>query len=209
MSTRRGIDEGLAPCHTCGLTLRVRSNQRQYCPRCGTLVRTRKPNSIGRTWALVIAAMLMYIPANTLPVMRSSLLGNDSADTIMSGVVYFLRHGEWPLAAVIFIASVLVPLLKLFSLVYLLLSVQRRSTIRRRERARLYRLTELIGRWSMVDVFVVALLAALVQLGNLAHIEPGLGATAFSAVVVLTMFAALSFDPRLIWDHQEPMPDEQ
>ncbi|MCB1877740.1 MAG: paraquat-inducible protein A [Chromatiales bacterium] len=209
MAMPRGIDAGLTPCGTCGLTVRVTGSGRQYCPRCGSLIRLRKPDSIARTWALLIAAALMYIPANALPVMRSSLLGSESADTIMSGVVYFMHHGEWPLAAVIFIASVLVPLLKLLALIYLLLSVQRRSTIRRRERTRLYRITELVGRWSMVDVFVVALLAALVQLGNLAHIEPGLGATAFASVVVLTMFAALSFDPRLIWDHQEPSTDER
>ncbi len=201
----RAMDLGLTGCHTCGLLVRCSGHDVERCPRCHTHLHMRLPNSLARTWALLITAVLLYIPANTLPVMRTSYLGNESADTIMSGVVYFLTHGDWPLALVIFTASVLVPLLKVIALVYLLLSVQRRSTIRRRERTLLYRVTELIGRWSMVDVFVVAVLAALVQMGNLASIHPGGGASAFAGVVVLTMLSARAFDPRLIWDHQEAL----
>ncbi len=197
----RAIERGLTGCHTCGLVSRVTGRGVELCPRCGSHLHLRLPNSLARTWALLLTAMLLYIPANVLPVMRTSYLGSESADTIMSGVVYFLAHGDWPLALVIFTASVLVPLLKVMALIYLLLSVQRRSAIRARERTVLYRVTELIGRWSMVDVFVVAVLAALVQMGNLATIYPGAGATAFAGVVVLTMLAARSFDPRLIWDH--------
>ena len=200
----RALELGLTGCHTCGLVLRLGHGE-SLCPRCHSVLHPRKPASIARTWALLITAVIMYIPANVLPVMRTAYLGNESADTIMSGVVYFLLHGDWPLALVIFVASVLVPLLKVMALIYLLISVQRQSRIRHRERTVLYRVTELIGRWSMVDVFVVAVLAALVQMGNLATIYPGLGASAFAAVVILTMLAAHSFDPRLIWDHQESM----
>ena len=202
----RAIDLGLAGCHACGLVLRSGDGE-MHCPRCHSVLHLRKPASITRTWALLITAVILYIPANVLPVMRTAYLGNESADTIMSGVVYFLLHGDWPLALVIFVASVLVPLLKVMALVYLLISVQRQSRIRLRERTVLFRVTELIGRWSMVDVFVVAVLGALVQMGNLATIYPGLGATAFGAVVVLTMLAAQTFDPRLIWDHQEKLRD--
>ncbi len=202
----RAIDLGLAGCHACGLVLRSGDGE-MHCPRCHCALHIRKPASLARTWALLITAVILYIPANALPVMRTAYLGSESADTIMSGVVYFLLHGDWPLALIIFVASVLVPLLKVMTLVYLLISVQRRSRIRHRERTILFRVTELIGRWSMVDVFVVAVLAALVQMGNLATIYPGWGASAFAGVVILTMLSAQSFDPRLIWDHQEVLGD--
>lgn len=201
----RAMELGLVSCHGCGLLVRALGSQSQECPRCGSHLHSRRPNSLSRTWALLITAMLLYIPANALPVMKTAYFGSQSADTIMSGVVYFLLHGDWPLALVIFVASVLVPLLKILALIYLLISVQRRSLARPRERALLYRVTELIGRWSMVDVFVVALLAALVRMGNLASIQPGPGAGAFAGVVILTLLAAQSFDPRLIWDQQETL----
>ena len=199
----RAADLGLTGCHCCGLLVDCAALDEPHCPRCGSRLHARLPNSLGRTWALLLTAVILYIPANVLPVMRTEYLGNDAADTIMSGVVYFLAHGDWPLALVIFVASVLVPMLKMLALGYLLVSVHRGSAIRLRERALLYRVTEFIGRWSMVDVFVVAVLAALVQMGNLATIYPGAGATAFAGVVILTMLAARAFDPRLIWDHQE------
>jgi paraquat-inducible protein A len=198
----RAAELGLAACHCCGLLVRWSGQGRARCPRCHTRLHLRLPDSLARTWALLITAAFLYVPANALPVMETAFLGSTQADTIMSGVVFFLAHGDWPLALVIFVASVLVPLFKMLALSYLLLSVHRRSTIRPRERTLLYRVTELIGRWSMVDVFVVALLAALVQMGNLASIVPGPGAMAFAGVVVLTMLAASAFDPRLIWDHQ-------
>ena len=162
----------------------------------------RKVNSISTTWAFLIAAMIAYLPANLYPVMTVVSFGKGQSDTIMSGVIYLLLHGDWPLALIVFVASVLVPLLKMIALVYLLLSVQRRSPLRKQQRIRLYRLVELVGRWSMVDIFVVALLAALVNVGALATIEPGTGAIAFTAVVILTIFSAMSFDSRLIWDNQ-------
>ncbi len=199
----RAIRLGLVGCHVCGLVSRTKPDGHMSCPRCGSALHIRKIDSISRTWALLLTAMLMYIPAMALPVMKTSMFGSASADTIMSGVVYFLMHGDWPLALVIFTASVLVPLLKMLALIYLLVSVQRNSSIKQKEKTRLYRITELVGRWSMVDVFVVALLAALVQLGAIISIEPDWGALAFSGMVILTMLAAMAFDPRLIWDVQE------
>ena len=160
----------------------------------------RKPDSINRSWAFLIAAYILYIPANVLPIMHTrSLFGNQS-DTILSGVIYLWNSGSWPIAAIIFIASIMVPLIKMFALTLLLITAQRRSTWRPLDRTRLYRAVELVGKWSMVDVFVVAILVTLVQLGSLATIAAGTGAIAFGVVVVLTIFAAEAFDPRLIWD---------
>jgi paraquat-inducible protein A len=195
-----GLKASIAGCHTCGLASRIGAGHDHHCPRCGSPLHLRKTNSLERTWALVIAAAIFYFPANLLPITHTSALGKVQSDTIMSGVLYFLKHGDWPLALVIFVASVAVPLLKLLILAYLLWTVQRRSTTGMMDRTRLYRLTEAVGRWSMVDVFVVTVLVALVRLGILANIEAGPGATYFSLVVVVTMIAAHSFDPKLIWD---------
>ncbi len=170
------------------------------CPRCSDILHHRKPMSIQRTWALVLAALAFYVPANIYPVMTVTSLGQTQSDTIFSGVVFLFNHGMLPLAAILFIASIFVPLLKLVILIFLLLSVQLRSTWRPVDRTRLYRITEAIGRWSMVDVYVVTILVALVHLGNLASIQAEAGAVFFCAVVILTMFAAMAFDPRLIWD---------
>jgi paraquat-inducible protein A len=163
----------------------------------------RKANSLARTWALTLSALIFYIPANLLPVTRATTFGDIQSDTIMSGVIYFMSTGMWPIALVIFTASVLVPILKLNVLIFLLVSVHLKLPWRRRDRTRLYRITELVGRWSMVDIYVVTILIALVQLGALADMDAGLGAVFFGAMVVITMFAAESFDPRLIWDAGE------
>lgn len=170
------------------------------CPRCADRLHRRKPRSLERTWALVLAALIFYVPANLYPVMTVTSLGQTQSDTIFSGVVFLFEHGMLPLAAILFIASIFVPLLKLLILIFLLVSVQARSRWRPRDRTRLYRITEAIGRWSMVDVYVVTILVALVHLGNLASIEAEAGAVFFCAVVIITMFAAMAFDPRLIWD---------
>jgi paraquat-inducible protein A len=170
------------------------------CPRCGGIVWRRKPNSIQRTSALVIAATLFYLPANIFPILTVELMGKGEPDTIISGVIELINAGMWEIAALIFFASITVPVLKLVGLSYLLISVQRRSRKNPRERTRLYRLAEGIGRWSMIDMFMVSIVCALVQLGAIATINPGLGAICFATVVVITMFAASSFDPRLIWD---------
>ncbi len=196
----RARDQGLAGCHICGKIVNLQDRKHIPCPRCGADVHYRKYDSINRTWALLISALIMYIPANTEPIMHTVSLGQESSDTIMSGILYFLEHGDWPLALVIFLASVLLPLVKMIAIAYILIMVQRGSTQRRAERTRLYLIAEVMGRWSMVDVFVVALLAALVQLGALTTIEAGPAGLSFAAVVILTMFAAMSFDPRLIWD---------
>ena len=202
---------GLVGCHSCSLVSKAPANRghaETRCPRCGAVLHRRKPDSLTRTWALVIAAFICYIPANLLPMTAVTSLGNVQEDTIMSGVIYFLQHGEWPIGLVIFIASVFVPLAKLFILVYLLISVQRKSQWKPLERARLYRITEAIGRWSMTDIYVVTILVALVRLGNLATIEAGTGALFFGAVVVITIIAAMSFDPREFWDNMESTNDK-
>ena len=197
----------LISCHSCHLLCKAAPAAKglsMSCPRCGSQLHSRKPNSVARTWALIVAAFIFYIPANVLPITRVISFGQAQSDTIMSGVIYFVQSGSWPIALVIFVASVFVPLLKLFLLTFLLISVQRKSQWRPKDRTRLYRITEAVGRWSMVDIYVVTILVALVKLGSLATIEAGPGAVFFAGVVIITMFAAMSFDPRLIWDAQEP-----
>ncbi len=160
----------------------------------------RRARSIQYTWALVIAAAICYVPANLLPVMVTTAFGSAEPDTIMGGVVFLYGSGSWPLALIVLIASVMVPLGKLVALAYLLVTVQRAAQGGNRERTRLYRMIEIIGRWSMLDVFVVTFTVALVQLQPMMSVQPGLGVVFFAAVVVLTMLAAETFDPRLIWD---------
>lgn len=203
---RTARQRGLAACHDCG-RLQKLATAHEKCGLCGAGLHMRKPDSLRRSWALLIAGAIMYLPANLLPITRTEALGKVQSDTIMSGVIYFLHHGDWPLALVIFSASVAVPALKIVTLTFLLVSTQRRSLWRPLDRTRMYRITELVGRWSMVDVFVVTILVALVQLGVLAEIHAGPGAMYFGMVVVLTMFAAESFDPRLIWDAIEDHND--
>ena len=197
---------GLFNCHGCSLLVRRPSavgRAHARCPRCGARLHLRKPNSITRTWALLTAALIFYIPANLLPVTITTYLGSTQPDTIMSGVIFFMQTGSWGIALIIFVASIVVPIAKLIVLGGLLLSVQRRTRWRPEDRTRLYRITELVGRWSMLDVFVVTVLVALVRLGYLTTIEAGSGVVYFAAVVVITMIAAMTFDPRLIWDALE------
>ena len=197
---------GMVSCHSCHLLCELpppQKYQHGHCPRCGAILHSRKQNSLSRCWALVISACILLFPANLLPITFTSALGSTSADTIISGIIYFITSGVWPIALIIFVASVFVPLAKLSTLIMLLLSVQFRWRWRPRYRTYLYRLTEIVGRWSMVDVYVVTILVALVKLGAVASIDAGPGAAYFAAVVILTMFAAESFDPRLIWDAME------
>jgi len=194
----------LAGCRNCSLLFRAPvSNPLFKCPRCRAQFHFRKTNSISRTWALIIAAAILYFPANLFPITVTRSLVREQADTILSGVMYFLHSGSWFIALVIFIASIIIPLMKLIILGYLLISVQKKSNWKPGDRTRLYRIFEAIGRWSMVDIFVVTILVSLVQLGPVANITAGPGAGYFCAVVVITMFAAESFDPRLIWDAME------
>ena len=207
MTQLSAASHNMLVCHACGLLSRAAPHGHEICcPRCGDHLHFRKPNSIARSWALLIAAMICYIPANVLPMMYSSSLFGSESDTIMSGVVYFWKSGEWYLALIIFFASITVPMLKMIALVLLLVTTQRRSRWQLQQRTRLYRLVEFVGRWSMLDIYVVAVMCALVQLKALATIVPGPGAIAFGAVVVLTMFAAMAFDPRLMWD---PVEDQR
>ncbi|WP_319524908.1 paraquat-inducible protein A [uncultured Desulfosarcina sp.] len=197
---------GLINCHSCRLLVRrppPSNRQTIRCPRCGARLHMRKPNSIARTWSLVITALIFYIPANLLPVTVTTYLGSSQSDTILSGVLYFMRTGSWGIALIIFVASIVVPIAKLIVLSGLLISVQRHWNWRPEDRTRLYRITELVGRWSMLDVFVVAVLVSLVRMGYLTTIEAGAGVVYFAAVVIVTMIAATTFDPRLIWDALE------
>ena len=197
---------GLMSCHACHQLSRIPpllTEGEAICPRCEAHLHLRKPNSISRTWALLIAAYILYIPANLLPVMTVISFGKGEADTILSWVKELIHAGMLPIALLVFFASITVPVLKLLALTYLLLSVQYKSQWRPRQRTKLYRLTEVVGRWSMIDIFMISILIALVKLDAVATIEPGPGAISFAAVVILTMFAAMSFDPRLIWDSIE------
>lgn len=206
----RAIDAGIVVCNECHeLNRQEPDSTSQTCTRCGAVVHARRPNSIVRTWALLIAASILYIPANILPIMTVSTLGQGSPDTIMSGVITLLKHGMVPIAAVVFIASILVPTFKLVGIGLLMYSVQRRQPLSARQRILMYRFIEFIGRWSMLDIFVIAILVAVVNFGRIASVEANLGAVAFATVVILTMLAALTFDPRLIWDNTESDDDHE
>jgi paraquat-inducible protein A len=185
-------------CDTCGLVSRAAPGMR--CSRCGFRLRVRKPGPIARTWAFSIAAMVLYIPANIYPVLTVVRLGAGEPSTILGGVRELLDLGMWPLAALVFFASVAVPVLKLVGLGILLITTQTGTGWALHDRTVLYRIVDAIGRWSMIDIFMESILVALVQFGKLASVYPGPGAIAFAAVVILTMLAAHSFDPRLMWD---------
>nr|WP_319941423.1 paraquat-inducible protein A [Halomonas jincaotanensis] len=198
--------QGLAGCATCGLVNRLDHGQ---CRRCGERLHPRLPHSLQRTWALLATATLLYVPANLYPIMTTTSLGQSTPSTIVGGVVELIQMGSWPIAVVIFVASVIVPVGKLVALAWLCLVVNRSDELNALTRTRLYRLTEFIGRWSMVDVFVVAILVALIRAGALMSITPGPAALAFGGVVITTMLAAMTFDPRLIWDPPLPKPQRR
>jgi len=198
---RRG--RALVSCHDCDQLASMPARATAHCPRCGATMHRRKPNSLTRTWALVVTAAILYVPANLLPVMTVIYFGRGEPDTILSGVKQLIQAGMWPVALLVFFASITVPVLKLVGLTFLLITVQRGSTWRLRDRSVMYRIIEQVGRWSMVDIFMISILVALVNLGTIATIEPGVGAICFAAVVIITMFASMSFDPRLIWDAEE------
>ncbi len=193
---------GVVACHDCGLVCEdwLDASPRAGCPRCGAPLHRRRPDSIARAWALLLAAVVFYIPANVLPVMYTRMLGDGADSTIMGGVLQFWQSGSYGIALVIFIASVAVPCTKFLVLGLLLVTAQRRSTWAMRERARMYRMVEMIGYWSMLDVLVVAIVAALVKFHALSDIEPRIGILFFGMVVILTMLSSMSFDPRLTWD---------
>lgn len=201
MTTARAA--GLIACETCGLVSDPGHGRRPQCPRCGALLHHRKPDSLKRTWALLIAAAILYIPANLLPVMTTTTLFRTTSDTIMSGIVYFWKSGSPDLAILIFTVSIFIPIAKIGCLALLALAARRGVANGLRERAVMYRIVDFVGRWSMLDIFVVTMTVGMVRFRALATIDAEPGAAAFGAVVVLTMIAAHSFDPRLIWDSSE------
>ncbi|WP_158747490.1 paraquat-inducible protein A [Acidisphaera sp. L21] len=188
-------------CDVCGRVHYGQDGDR--CTRCDSVVRSRKPNSIVNTWALLAASALLYIPANAFPVMTITRLGKGNESTILGGAQELLDAGMWPLALLVFVASIMVPLLKLFSMSVMLMTAQRGSSWRLHDRTVVFRLVDFIGRWSMIDIFMMATLVGLVRAGAIASITPGLGAICFGSVVVLTMFAVTCFDPRVMWDRAE------
>jgi paraquat-inducible protein A len=190
---------GAVGCETCGM-VGVPHGEHAQCQRCESPLHRRKPNSISRTWALVIAAAVLYVPANLYPVLTVVQMGAGAPSTILGGVEELFAAGLYPLAALVFLASIAVPMLKLVGLTFLLIMAQAGRPEWLRDRTRLYYIVRFVGRWSMIDIFMESLLGALVRFGALVTIEPGFGAVAFCAVVILTMIAAETFDPRLMWD---------
>ncbi|AIR67929.1 paraquat-inducible protein A [Dickeya fangzhongdai] len=192
-------------CPVCGLVCDAPApnDSAARCPRCHTRLDAHSPGSTALSWALLLAALILYIPANTLPVMYTSLLASGGESTIMTGVIDFWQHGSYGIALIIFIASVVIPCMKFLSLMILLVTARRKSVWARRERTRLYRITEWIGRWSMLDVIVVAVVCSLVRFHTLGEAEPRPGILFFGLVVILTMLSAMSFDPRSIWEDEQ------
>jgi paraquat-inducible protein A len=203
MSTTSALALGLARCSWCGLACEARGVADAHCPRCHAALHLRKPASIERTAAWLVTATLLYVPANVLPVMgTASVLGHEQ-HTIVGGIAELWESGSWELAAIVFVASIAVPILKVAALTLLAWTAARRSRWRQLDRARLYRLVETVGHWSMLDVFVVVLLVGMVRFGAFASVEPEPGLLAFGAVVIATMLATSSFDPRLIWPEDD------
>lgn len=201
------VRQGLISCGACGLLARrATSSEAGFCPRCGARLHRRHPDSIQQTWALAVAAAVCFIPANVLPVMVTDALGSSTPDTILGGVVFLYTSGSWPLALMVLVASFMIPLGKLLSLGWLLIGIRRGLRGGERRRMRLHRIVRAVGPWSMLDVFVATFTVALVQLDPLMSVEPGLGVLFFAAVVVLTMLAAESLDPRLLWGRDEIEP---
>lgn len=196
-------EAGLALCHDCHKLVPWRERHGQkttVCPRCGAAVHIRKPNSLGRTWALVVTAVILCVPANVLPIMQVDFLGSAEYSTILDGIIYFFEEGSYGIGVIILTASVLVPCFKIIGIALILLSIHCQWKSWLRHKALLFRVIEFIGRWSMLDIFVIALLQVLVNFGYLSSIESAPAATYFTGVVLSTMFAAITFDPRLLWD---------
>ena len=194
-------DAGLVACQRCG---QVHALDTAVCTRCEGALRSRDTESLQKVWAWLIAGMIAYIPANTYPMLLTSTLVEHSESTIIGGVVELFEHGSWGIATIVFVASVMIPVGKFLAIIYLALSVQRKSPDNQHERHKAYELVEFIGRWSMIDVFVVAILSALVHLGSLVEISPGPAAVTFALSVVFTMLSAQSFDSRMIFDQTGP-----
>lgn len=191
----RAIDQGLKACHVCGQLCNT-----DVCSRCETKTFSRNPNSIQKAAAWLITSVACYIPANVYPIMYTTSLGDETPSTLIGGVMILWASGSYPIAMIIFLASVVVPLAKALVLSFLCFMVTRPANRQTKSYTRVYQLTEFIGKWSMIDVFVVAILVALVQLGNLMSVTPGIGTVFFTTMVICQMLAAHAFDPRLLWD---------
>ena len=198
----KAADRGLAGCDTCG---KVSPVAQKRCPRCGSSLHLRKPASIEGTVALMTAAAVLYIPSHLLPIMTVVELGKVTNHTIIGGMMSFWETGAYPIAIVIFVASIMIPLLKIGALVWLCAAASGITHPSPKALGRVYLVTELLGRWSMIDIFVVGIMVSVVQLGNYMTVTPGPGALAFGGVVVLTMLAAMRFEPRLLWDRLDEM----
>jgi len=202
-SSLTAMQAGLIHCHICEKLVESESIENKHkasCPRCGAAMHMRLPKSISRTWAFLIASIIMYIPANIMPIMTVQNMGKGDPHTIIGGIVVLIYEGMLPIAFVVFVASLLVPLLKMIGIALLLISVQHSWQVTPRHRTKMYRIIEFVGRWSMLDIFMISILVAMVDFGGIAKVYAGTGAIAFAAVVVLTMLASISFDSRLIWD---------
>lgn len=203
----RAINSSLCQCQVCGKLCRLPDEGAYACRRCHSPLHRRRPHAIAASWALALTALVLLVPANLYPIMTIHQLDDTMRHTIMAGVIDLARHDMLPIAIVVFTASIAVPLFKLLGIMGLLVAVQRGHPISRQQATRMYRFIDLIGRWSMLDLFVISILVSLVNFGRIASIEANIGASAFAAVVVLTLLAAQSFDPRLIWDQQDKNHD--
>ena len=198
--------ETIIACETCGLVQRMEELQpgaAAECCRCGSIIGKRKVNSVGRTAAFSLAALILYVPANIYPILRMNYYGAYTENTVWDGCVKLFQDGQWLVAVIVFLASILIPLCKLLALFYLVVTAKIKSTRRRQRRTLIYKVIEVIGPWAMLDVFLLSVLVALVKLEQLASVLPGPGLLAFTAVVVLTILASASFDPKLIWDEPD------
>ncbi len=196
-NTSGALGNGFISCLECGTLF---CNTDEMCSLCHAKLKKRKNKNLNQTIAYLLTAVILFFPANFMPIMKSSSLGDDRDDTILSGVFVLWEGGSYFIATVVFVASFITPIFKIVSMSYLCYTCYIKSTKKKVFRTKLYHFTETIGKWSMIDVFVVALLGALVKLGRFATVEPQLGVLAFALVVFLTMFATSSFDPRFIWD---------
>ncbi len=197
---RTAREAGLGVCHDCHKLVSLKGCHEVECPRCGSLVHLRKPNSIARTWALVLTAMILSFPANMLPIMKVEFMGSVDLSTIMDGIIYFFKEGSYGIGTVILTASILVPCFKIIGIILILCSIQFKWQSWLRHKTILFRIIEFIGRWSMLDIFVIALLQVLVNFGFITSIGAAPASNYFTGVVLSTMFAAITFDARLIWD---------
>jgi paraquat-inducible protein A len=198
--------ESIITCKTCGLLQRIEALQpgtAAECFRCGSVIGQHPVDSLGRTAAFSLAALILFVPANIYPILRMDFYGAYSESTVWDGCVKLFEDGQWPIATIVFLASILIPILKLLGLFFLVVATKFRSTFFRQERTWIYKVIDVIGPWAMLDVFLLAILVALVKLGEIATVLPGRGLIAFTAMVVFTILASASFDPTLIWDKSD------